>query len=160
MVSPAISGNDFGGGPERPSPAFRGPPAGASEEAFGPNWTDEDGCPILHLAAGAGDAESVAALLAAGAAPRARGPDGATALHRAAEALSEGCIRLLLEAGADPSAKDDFDASPVDVAALASRFALLGRPPTDIQAMLAAWAERAELERETAPAAPSRARGL
>lgn len=170
MASPGFSGRDFGGGPERPSPACARLPAepapaagalpGFGASRFDANGTDEQGCPFLHIASGLGDAESVATLLALGADPRARGPNGATALHCAAEALSEDCAMLLLEAGADPSAKDDFATTPLDVASLAARFALLGREPTSLPALLAAWVERTELYEALAPARAEAPRGL
>ena len=99
------------------------------------------------MAARAGHADAVAALLAAGADPRAvntarrrvrtrracadvasRQVVGDTPLHCAAASDSVGCARALLAAGADPGAANNFGKAPRDKAGSAAMKALLGAP--------------------------------
>jgi ankyrin repeat protein len=67
----------------------------------------------LGVAAERGDAETVKALLAAGALPDYTNPAGFTALHRAVAAGAESTCKLLLAAGANPNARDLWDRSPM-----------------------------------------------
>src|SRR5690606_1578257 len=59
------------------------------------------GLPPIARAAKSGNADLVAALLAGGADPNARGSDGTTALMWAANSAAIDVVRLLLERGAD-----------------------------------------------------------
>ena len=75
---------------------------------------DDDGEPLLHLAAKRDRPATVVLLLEAGAALTARDNSGRTALHAAASSTepgipvpAAGAIVALLEAGADPNALDD-----------------------------------------------------
>ena len=74
---------------------------------------DNDGDPLLHLAAERDRPAAIAALLEAGADLNARDRSGGTALHAAAaskamgSAVAAAAIAVLLEAGADPTALDD-----------------------------------------------------
>ena len=63
--------------------------------------------PDLHEAAALGDAERIAALVAAGAPVSGHGHDGWTALHLAAFMGHGGSVRVLLAAGADIAAVGD-----------------------------------------------------
>jgi len=60
----------------------------------------------LHVAAAQGDAEKVAALIAAGANVKATSHNRSTALHLAAWSGNADVIKLLLAAGAEPLAQD------------------------------------------------------
>ena len=71
----------------------------------------------LVVAARAGDAERVAALLEQGADARAASPDGTTALHWAARAGHAGAVEMLLAAGADPAAANRYGVTPLALAA-------------------------------------------
>ena len=69
------------------------------------NGRDAAGETVLHVAAGAGHAGVVGALLAAGADANARNIFGYTALHRAAQKGRAACVAALLEGGADAAIK-------------------------------------------------------
>ena len=75
------------------------------ERPLGVNDTDLFGDTPLHIVSSWGDAESVAALLAAGAKVDAMGDKGQTPLF---QAKSTEVVDLLLAAGADPSIVDEF----------------------------------------------------
>lgn len=70
----------------------------------------------IHAAAAAGDNESVAALLAAGANPNAQQEGGYTPLHTAAHTDSRELVELLLAHGANPAIADDEGVIPRDMA--------------------------------------------
>lgn len=75
------------------------------------------GYSCLFLAAGAGDSDTVAALLRAGAAPDEPDPyHGATALHNAAAWGRREVCEALLTAGADPAARNGAGQTPGEVA--------------------------------------------
>ena len=69
------------------------------------NGRDAAGETVLHVAAGAGHAGVVGALLAAGADANARNIFGYTALHRAAQKGRTACVAALLGSGADAGIK-------------------------------------------------------
>jgi ankyrin repeat protein len=66
----------------------------------------------LHAAAAQGDADTIMALLGAGADPNARDPTGATPLHAAAAAGAARACRMLLAGGADPCASREVLPAP------------------------------------------------
>ena len=96
--------------------------AGASPQAVHPYG---QGVTPLHLAAGSGHADCVAALLAAGARVGAATEDGGTALHEASRWGCPDCIATLLAAGARPSATDVRRQTPLHVAACNNHAAVL-----------------------------------
>jgi len=67
---------------------------------------DKRGYSPLMLAASAGHAQTLAALLAAGCDPNLKAQDGGTALHKAAAQGNLACVQKLLEAGCDPKVLD------------------------------------------------------
>ncbi len=69
----------------------------------------------IHSAAAAGDNESVAALLEAGANPNVQQQGGYTPLHTAAHNNDRGLIELLLRHGANPALADDEGVIPRDM---------------------------------------------
>ncbi len=84
----------------------------------------------LHAAAGKGDIETVAALLASGVDVNAENDHGLTALCTAADRYNVEMVRLLLERGANPNAKDlEFGRTPLWLAS---------RPGSDPKAKQAA----------------------
>lgn len=102
-----------GAAPDRISVAAPGPAPG--EEGAGAGG-DDDGLPLCGAAA-CGDVETVAALLAAGADPRAAERDGWTPLLWAAANGHTAAARTLLEAGADVEAHNDHGDTPLTLAA-------------------------------------------
>ncbi len=78
-----------------------------------------DGFTSLHLAAYFGGAETVRALLAAGADPDAdaANPFGVRPLHSAASVGDRESVRALLEAGADPNVRQQGGYTPLHTAA-------------------------------------------
>ena len=67
---------------------------------------------LLHAAAGAGKAEHVRALIAAGHNVNAKGPENdETPVHLAAASGHDKALQLLLDAGADLNAKHQVTAS-------------------------------------------------
>ena len=71
----------------------------------------------IHSAAAAGDHESVAALLEAGANPNVQQEGGYTPLHTAAHNNDSGLVELLLRQGANPAIGDDEGVVPRDMTA-------------------------------------------
>lgn len=71
----------------------------------------------IHSAAAAGDNESVAALLEAGANPNVQQEGGYTPLHTAAHNNDRALVQLLLEHGANPTLADDEGVVPRDMTA-------------------------------------------
>jgi len=99
---------------------------------------DTTGITPLSLAAMAGDAAIVAALLDAGADRDATNRDGSTALHAAAFMGQADVIRLLLDRGANPAAENsagkiprDALSAPVDIAVTVAEY--LGLPRRSAQ---------------------------
>ena len=75
--------------------------------------------PLLHLAAGAGNQNTVRALLKQGAHVHAIGRDGHTPLHLAAMNDNPRTVASLIVAGADVHFRShDDDTTPLDVAAI------------------------------------------
>lgn len=106
----------------QPPPPIRRSDAGPARVARSTRATNRSAWPALHLAAAAGDAACVRAILSEGAPVDARsfhadGCVGATALHCAAVSGTPEVVRLLLEAGADPQARDEAGYTPLLVAA-------------------------------------------
>ncbi len=90
------------------------------------NTPQGDGVTALHWAARHGDAELIAALVTAGANPRATTRFGAyTALHLAAERGSAAIEKALLAAGAPVDAKTNTGATPLMFAAAAGDVAAI-----------------------------------
>jgi ankyrin repeat protein len=83
--------------------------------ADGPG-SDSAGYALL-LAARRGDSSEVAALLQAGADPKATAGFGWSALHEAASLGRKAAVEALLEAGADPSSRDGLNWTPLHWAA-------------------------------------------
>lgn len=63
-----------------------------------------------------GTAETVNALLDAGANPKARDKNGSTPLHWAAELGTAETVNALLDAGANPKARNEYGSTPFDLA--------------------------------------------
>ena len=84
-----------------------------------PGARSGDGFTALHLAAYFGGAETVRALLAAGADPDAdvANPFGVRPLHSAASVGDHESVRALLEAGADPDVRQQGGYTPLHSAA-------------------------------------------
>jgi hypothetical protein len=110
-----------------------------------PNAVDQanDGLSALHLAARAGDEDSVRALLAAGAARDARHRStGFTPMHEACQGSGKageaaggflGAVRALLEAGADPRARSAHRQEPLHLRPSAEIRRLLERCAAALQ---------------------------
>lgn len=79
----------------------------------------------LHAAAAAGDAEAIARLLAAGAAPDERDGQGRTPLHVAAHLGHAAAMRALVAGGADPKALDQDRYDILTIAAVNDDLATL-----------------------------------
>jgi ankyrin repeat protein len=77
------------------------------------NATTPIGRTPLHLAAAAGHAEAVKALLSLGANPAIRGARGATPLHEAAGKGHLAVVQALLDGGADPQSPDARGCTPL-----------------------------------------------
>ncbi len=86
-----------------------------------PNARDGNGWTPLHYAAGAGQTEAIAALIAKGADPNARKENGAAPLHRAAQEGQTKASAALLEAGVDPNARGEKGYTPLHLAAQEGR---------------------------------------
>lgn len=71
---------------------------------------------VLHTVCSWGDAESVAALIAAGADVNARGDQGGTPLFNAVVGRNVEVVKLLLSAGSNPAEKNDYGRLVVDYA--------------------------------------------
>lgn len=144
-------------------PAFAKMTFAALDASVNDRYDDEYCYTLLSLAAENGQSLALAALLAAGANPRAavdrscKGAaryDGATAMHWAAASASPGareCLGLLAEAGADMDALDPSGRSPLAWAAKQKRLdnmaALLGagaRLGEASDGAGSAWSEAAE----------------
>jgi len=88
-------------------------------DGLDPDARSGDGFTSLHLAAYFGGAETVRALLAAGADPDAdaANPFGVRPLHSAASVGDRESVRALLEAGADPDVRQQGGYTPLHTAA-------------------------------------------
>lgn len=91
-------------------------------EGGDPNQLDEDGVPILVLAAGVRAARVVSLLVKAGAELDAQDLDGDTALHRAGAIGAEEVVRTLVGAGATINFRNHDGKTPIMVAAAMGHF--------------------------------------
>ena len=83
--------------------------------------------PPLQASVGSGNAEAVKMLLDRGADPNGRGVRGRSAVHMAASLDDDkiGILELLLERGGDPNQLDDHDFTPLMMASMVGRVALV-----------------------------------
>lgn len=79
-------------------------------------WVEGQRLPILHHAVRSGNAETVCAVLDAGADVNQQADFGETPAHIAAEENHSEILRLLLSRGADVTIESTFDGTPLDVA--------------------------------------------
>ena len=82
-----------------------------------PDARNKNGGTPLHMAAGKGHSEAIAALIDAGADPDARNKNGETPLRMAAGKGHSEAIAALIDAGADPDARNETGETPLHMAA-------------------------------------------
>lgn len=88
---------------------------------------DDDGRPVLFLAARQGSVPMVKLLLDKGANIEATAPDGSKPLHIAAHLGTAAVVQLLLERGANPASVDNRHTTPLHYAAMGGHDAIVER---------------------------------
>ena len=89
------------------------------EKGAGPASSNNLGWSILHMAVHFGTAETITALIIAGADLEARDGGGGTPLHRAVRYGTAETVTVLLNAGADPEARNEAGLTPLKLAKIA-----------------------------------------